>query len=144
MVVTQFGITGARIISSPREKLIAILTNVFVPCNGRFPLLICVSSIFIGGIGIGFGASLLSTLAVLVIVLFGIYMTLLVSKLLSKTILKGMPSSFILELPPYRKPQFGRIFVRSILDRTLFILSKAILIAIPSRINYMVICKYQY
>jgi len=95
----QPGVISSRIIGCQREKLIAILTNVFVPCNGRFPLLICISSIFI------FGSSLLSTLSVLAIVVFGIYMTFLVSKILSKTILKGIPSSFILELPPYRKPQ---------------------------------------
>jgi len=127
------GVVGARIIDSPREKLIAILTNSFVPCNGRFPFLITISTIFIGStISNGFSASFVSTLVVLGLVLFGILMTLLVSKILSKTILKGIPSSFILELPPYRKPQFGKILVRSIFDRTLFVLGRAVSVAAPA------------
>lgn len=100
------GVVGARIIDSPREKLIAILTNAFVPCNGRFPFLITIATIFIGGIVTsGFASSFISTFVVLGVVLLGIFMTLFISKLLSKTILKGVPSSFMLELPPYRKPQ---------------------------------------
>lgn len=134
------GVTGCRIIDSPREKLIAILTNSFVPCNGRFPLLITISMVFIGGVVSGVGASILSTLMVLVIVVLGIILTLLISKLLSKTILKGVPSSFILELPPYRKPQIGKVFVRSIFDRTLFVLGRSIAVAAPARNNNMVIC----
>src|SRR5699024_3860326 len=119
------GVTGARIIDSPRERLIAILTNNFVPCNGRFPFLITISTIFIGNtLASGFASSFISTLVVLLVVLLGILMTLFISKLLSKTILKGVPSSFMLELPPYRKPQFGKILVRSIFDRTLFVLGR--------------------
>lgn len=125
------GVVGCRIIDSPRERLIAILTNAFVPCNGRFPFLITISSIFIGSIATGFHASILSTLTVLLIILLGIYLTLVVSKILSKTILKGIPSSFILELPPYRKPQIGKVIVRSILDRTLYVLGRAIAVAAP-------------
>lgn len=116
------GVVGCRIIDSPRERLIAILTNAFVPCNGRFPFLITIASIFIAGVASGFSASILSTITVLFVILLGIFMTLLISKLLSKTILKGVPSSFILELPPYRKPQIGKVIVRSIFDRTLFVL----------------------
>lgn len=126
------GVVGCRIINSPRERLIAILTNSFVPCNGRFPFLISVATIFIAGTMQGFGASLISTIAVIFVILLGIFLTLLVSKILSKTILKGMPSSFILELPPYRKPQIGRIIVSSIFDRTLFVLGRAIAVAAPA------------
>lgn len=128
------GVIGCRIINSPRERLIAIITNVFVPCNGRFPLLIAVASIFIGGIGIGFYESLISTITVLFIVILGVITTLLISKILSKTFLKGIPSTLTLELPPYRKPQIGKIFIRSIFDRTIFVLGRAILAAAPAGI----------
>ena len=127
------GVVGCRIIDSPREKLIAILTNAFVPCNGRFPFLITIAGIFIGAsVASGFASSLVSTLVVLSVILLGIVMTLLISKLLSKTILKGVPSSFMLELPPYRKPQIGKILVRSIFDRTLFVLGRAVSVAAPA------------
>ena len=138
------GVVGCRIIDSPREKLIAILTNSFVPCNGRFPLLITVSMIFIGSLSTGFTASFLSTLAVLAIVIFGIFMTLFISKILSKTILKGSSSTFILELPPYRKPQIGKILIRSILDRTLFVLGRAILVAAPAGIIIWLFANIQF
>lgn len=123
---------GCKIIDSPREKLIAILTNSFVPCNGRFPFIIAVATIFIAGSFSGFTSSIISTLTVLFVVLLGIFMSLIVSKVLSKTILKGVPSSFILELPPYRKPQLGKILVRSIFDRTLFVLGRALAVAGPA------------
>jgi len=126
------GVTGCRIIDSPRERLIAILTNSFVPCNGRYPILITIASIFIVGGMVGLRASLLSTLSVVLVILLGILLSLLISKILSKTILKGVPSSFVLELPPYRKPQFGKIFVRSIFDRTLFVLGRALVVAAPA------------
>ena len=126
------GVTGCRIINSPREKLIAILTNNFVPCNGRFPFLISIATIFIAGTMQGFVSSIISTLSVILVILLGIFCALLVSKILSKTILKGMPSSFVLELPPYRKPQFGKILIRSIFDRTLFVLGRAISVAAPA------------
>ena len=80
----------------------------------------------------GFSASIISTIAVICVILLGIFFTLMISKLLSKTILKGMPSSFVLELPPYRKPQFGKILIRSIFDRTLFVLGRAICVAAPA------------
>ena len=129
------GVTGCRIIDSPRERLIAILTNNFVPCNGRFPLLISIATIFIAGAyagSNGFLASVLSTIAVIMVIIFGIFLTLVISRILSNTILKGIPSSMVLELPPYRKPQFGKILVRSILDRTLFVLGRAIAVAAPA------------
>lgn len=136
------GVVGCRIIDSPREKLISILTNSFMPCNGRFPFLICIATIFIGSFFTGAMQSIASTLAVLAIIILGVILTLIISKMLSKTILKGMPSSFILELPPYRKPQVGKILVRSIFDRTLFVLRKSNIGSSSSRYNYMAICKY--
>lgn len=129
------GVTGCRIINSPRERLIAILTNNLVPCNGRFPFLISIATIFIAGAyagSNGFLASVLSTIAVIVVIIFGIFLTLIISKILSNTILKGIPSSMVLELPPYRKPQFGKILVRSIFDRTLFVLGRAVAVAAPA------------
>jgi len=125
------GVTGCRIIDSPRERLIAILTNSFVPCNGRFPTIIAIISMFFIT-SEGFGSSLMSSGILLLTILFGIIMTLVISKLLSVTILKGIPSSFTLELPPYRKPQFFKVIVRSIFDRTLFVLGRACIVAIPS------------
>lgn len=126
------GVIACRIIDSPRERLIAIITNNFVPCNGRFPILISISMIFIGGLAAGIAPSIIATIAVLAVIVLGVIITLIVSKILSKTILKGLPSSFTLELPPYRKPQVGRILVRSIFDRTLFVLCRAIVVAAPA------------
>ena len=134
------GVTGCRIIDSPREKLIAILTNAFIPCNGRFPFLITIASIFMAGAVISgnsvessdIGSSIIATITVLGVILLGIFMTLLVSKILSKTILKGTSSSFVLELPPYRKPQIGQVLIRSIFDRTLFVLGRAVAVAAPA------------
>ena len=128
------GVVGCRIIDSPRERLVAMLTNNFVPCNGRFPFLITISSIFFASSALGIWSSIWSTLTVIAVIIIGVIVTLVVSKILSKTILKGMPSSFMLELPPYRTPQFGKILVRSIFDRTLFVLGRAVSIAIPAGI----------
>lgn len=94
--------------------------------------MISIAIIFIAGSIQGLGASIISTIAVILVILLGIFFTLVISKLLSKTILKGMPSSFVLELPPYRKPQFGKILIRSIFDRTLFVLGRAISVAAPA------------
>lgn len=128
------GIIGCRIIDSPRERLIAIITNNFVPCNGRFPTLIAIITMFFAGVAMGPFKSVISTLMLLGVIVLGIIMTLLVSKILSKTILKGVPSSFTLELPPYRKPKIGSVIVRSIFDRTLFVLGRAVSVAIPAGI----------
>ncbi len=126
------GVVGCRIIDSPRERLIATLTNCFVPCNGRFPALIAVISMFlVCGITSAF-QSALSALILTAVILFGILLTFLVSKLLSKTIIKGVPSSFTLELPPYRRPQILKVLVRSLLDRTVFVLGRAVISAIPA------------
>jgi ferrous iron transport protein B len=126
------GVTGCRIIDSPRERLIAILTNSFVPCNGRFPILISIISMFLIGSATGMLGSLLGALILVGLIVVGVGMTLLVSKILSRTILKGVPSSFTLELPPYRKPQIGKVIVRSIVDRTLKVLGRAVVAAAPA------------
>ena len=128
------GVVGTRIIDSPRERIIAAITNSFVPCNGRYPFLIAIATIFFSGCFLSLPASFASTLIVIAIILLGIILTLIISKILSNTILKGESSSFILELPPYRKPQIGKILVRSIFDRTIFVLARAIEIAIPASI----------
>jgi len=126
------GIISCRIIDSPRERLIAIITNNFVPCNGRFPTLIAIITMFFAGVITGPMQSVAATLLLTAVIVLGVVMTLLISKLLSKTILKGLPSSFTLELPPYRKPQIGRVIVRSIVDRALFVLKRAIVVAAPA------------
>lgn len=128
------GVTGCRIIDSKRERLIAILTNSFVPCNGRFPMIIAIITIFFVGLNNTFTSSLLSALLLVLVICFSVFITLIISKILSKTILKGMPSSFILELPPYRKPQYLKVIIRSIIDRTLYVLGRAIVVAIPAGI----------
>lgn len=126
------GVVGARIIDSRRERLIAILTNNFVPCNGRFPIILRIISLFFIGGAIGLLGSFLSAAALTAVILLGILMTFLVSRILSATILKGEPSSFTLELPPFRKPQIGKILVRSLLDRTIFVLGRAAAVAAPA------------
>ena len=126
------GVVGARIIDSPRERLIAIITNNFVPCNGRFPILISVITMFFVGGSLSLLGSFKSAFFLTAVILLGVVTTILVSQLLSKTILKGLPSSFSLELPPYRRPQIKQVVVRSIFDRTLFVLFRAIIIAAPA------------
>lgn len=126
------GVVGCRIIDSPRERLIAMLTNVFVPCNGRFPAMITLISIFFLGSFSGLLSSVAGAVVLAGVIIFGILMTFFVSWLLSKTILKGLPSSFTLELPPYRRPQIGKVIVRSILDRTVFVLGRAVMAAAPA------------
>lgn len=126
------GVIGCRIIQSPRERLIATITNNFVPCNGRFPTMIAIITMFFAAVVAGPFQSVISALLLVAVILFGILMTLFISKLLSKTMLKGVPSSFTLELPPYRKPQIGKIIVRSLLDRTLFVLGRAVSVAAPA------------
>ena len=126
------GVVGCRIIDSPRERLIAMLTNNFVPCNGRLPMLISLITMFFVGAAGGLGASVLSSAMLVGLIALGLLMTLAVSKFLSATLLKGVPSSFTLELPPYRRPQLGKVIVRSIFDRTLFVLRRAASVAAPA------------
>ena len=126
------GVTGCRIIDSPRERLIAIITNSLVPCNGRFPMLIALIGILLAGqVSQGLG-SVLSALLLVGFLVLGVAATLLASRLLSQTLLRGVPSSFTLEMPPYRKPQIGQIVIRSLLDRTLFVLGRAVVVAAPA------------
>jgi ferrous iron transport protein B len=126
------GIIATRVINSPRERLIAILTNNFVPCNGRFPTLIALATVFVGAsFSPGF-ASLAAAGTVLLVVLIGVMFTLAVSYALSRTILRGEASAFTLELPPYRRPGVMRILYTSLIDRTLFVLWRAMLTAAPA------------
>jgi ferrous iron transport protein B len=126
------GVIATRVIDSPRERIIAILTNNFVPCNGRFPTLIMLATIFVGARFSPEFASVAAAGAVVGIVIVGVFFTLLVSWGLSRTILKGEASAFTLELPPYRRPGVLRILYTSLIDRTLFVLWRAILTAAPA------------
>lgn len=126
------GVTACRIIDSKRERMIAILTNSLVPCNGRFPGLIAIISMFFAFGSGGMLSSAVSALLLCLAVLLCVGLTFLSSKLLSVTVLKGMPSSFVLEMPPFRRPQIGRVLVRSLLDRSLFVLGRAALVAAPA------------
>lgn len=121
------GVTACRIIDSPRERIIAILTNNFVPCNGRFPTILLLIAVFLS-----VGKPWMSGFALFVVIGLSVGMTLLVSFFLSRTVLKGMPSAFVLELPPFRRPQIGQVLVRSLLDRTIFVLGRAITAAAPA------------
>lgn len=127
------GVVGCRIIDSPRERLIAILTNAMVPCNGRFPTIFTLITLFfIAGIHDSALASLTSAGILTLAIIAGVLGTLGASWLLSHTLLKGVPSSFTLELPPYRRPQIGKVIVRSVFDRTLFVLGRAVAVAAPA------------
>lgn len=125
------GVMGCRIIDSPRERLVAMITNNFVPCNGRLPILITMISIFFVGAA-GFWSSFLSAALLALFILLGILMTFFTSRILTKTVLRGEASSFTLELPPYRRPQTGKVIVRSVFDRTLFVLGRAVVVAAPA------------
>jgi len=124
------GVVGCRIIDSPRERLLAVLTNNFAPCNGRFPALIVMLTLFFAGSG---ALSSLGAAGLLTgVILIGVAATFLATRLLSATVLRGVPSSFTIEMPPYRAPQVGRVIVRSIFDRTLFVLGRAAAVAAPA------------
>ena len=123
------GVVGCRIIDSPRERMLAVLTNSFVPCNGRFPTLILLITLFFTG---GVSGSPLAALMLTALLVLAVGMTLLITRLLSATLLKGTPSFFTLELPPYRPPKVGQVILRSVLDRTLFVLGRAVAVAAPA------------
>jgi ferrous iron transport protein B len=125
------GVTGARIIDSKRERLVAILTNSLTPCNGRFPAIIKLISIFFV-VGVPLGNAILSSLLLSAVIVISIMVTLILSNLLSKTVLKGEKSHYILELPPYRKPKFTKVITRSVLERTLSVLGRAVVVAFPA------------
>ena len=129
---TACGVTGCRIIDSPRERLIAILTSSLVPCNGKFPTLIALITLFFLGAQSGPLATLQGVLLLLVVLAIGVAGTLLCSRLLSASVLKGMPSFFTLELPPFRKPKVGQVVLRAVLDRTLLVLGRAAMVAAPA------------
>lgn len=118
------GVTGCRIIDSPRERLISTLTNSMIPCNGRFPTLILLGSLFFSKIGAAFTVSLC--------VMLGVGMAMAASGMLNRTALRGEPSAFLMELPPFRKPRIGQILIRSLLDRTLFVAGRALTVAAPA------------
>ncbi|MDD3252960.1 MAG: ferrous iron transporter B [Lachnospiraceae bacterium] len=127
------GVIGCRIIDSPRERLIAILTNSLVPCNGRMPtLFLMITLFFLAQNSFGKGTGLLSALFMTSLILLGIAATLAASWILSHTLLRGVPSAFTLELPPYRRPQIRKVIVRSVFDRTLFVLGRAVMVAAPA------------
>ncbi|HSC25974.1 MAG TPA: nucleoside recognition domain-containing protein [Vicinamibacterales bacterium] len=126
------GVISTRVIDSPRERLVAILTNNFVPCNGRFPTLIMLATIFVAAAFPPVVASVAAAGAVVGVVVLGVFFTLLMSWLLSRTVLKGEASAFTLELPPYRRPGVARILYTSLIDRTLFVLWRAMLTAAPA------------
>ena len=127
------GVIGCRIIDSPRERLMAIVTNSMIPCNGRLPTLFTLISLFfLANAGYGLKASILSSLLLTGFLALGMVGALGSCWLLSHTLLKGVPSAFTLELPPYRRPQFRRVLVRSVLDRTLFVLGRAVAAAAPA------------
>ena len=126
------GVTGCRIIHSSRERLIAILTNAFIPCNGRLPALISLITMFVIGNTDRISGGLLAALLLTAVIAFSVLMTFAASRLLSMTLLKGEPSSFLLEMPPYRIPQVKKVLIRSVLDRTLFVLGRAVMVAVPA------------
>lgn len=128
------GVTGCRIIDSPRERMIAILTNSLMPCNGRFPLLITMISLGMMSVrtSLAAGSGIAQALVLTLFIFLSVTVTLGASWLLSRTLLKGVPSSFTLELPPYRRPQIGKVIVRSIFDRTIFVLGRALVVAAPA------------
>jgi len=126
------GVVGCRIIDSERERMIAMLTNSFMPCNGRLPLMLSLISVFFVDAEAGLFGSLLAAVILLLLIILGVGMTLLCSHFLSKTVLKGYPSAFVLELPPYRRPQVGQVIIRSVRDRTLFVLGRAVCAAMPA------------
>lgn len=126
------GVVATRVIDSPRERLIAIITNNFALCNGRWPTQILIATIFIGGLVPAYLAGLISALAVVSIALLGVLLTFAFSWGLSRSILKGEVSTFSLELPPYRPPRIWQTIYTSMIDRTLFVLWRAVVFALPA------------
>jgi len=126
------GVTSCRSINSPRERLIAILTNNFVPCNGRWPTLILMATVFVATAFPPTVSSLIASFTLVAITLVGIAMTFVISALLSRTLLKGESSFFVLEMPSYRRPQFSHIIYTSLIDRTIRVLYRAIVWAAPA------------
>ena len=130
------GVTGCRIIESPREKLLSVLTNSMIPCNGKFGGLLLLLTAFLIPTE---GRSAWAALGLLGFLLLGVMASMGCCLLLSKTLLRGMPSSFVLELPPFRKPRVGQVVIRSILDRTLLVLRRAAMVAVPAGLGLWVL-----
>lgn len=126
------GVIGTRIIDSPRERLIAIITNNFSLCNGRWPTIIVLASLFVGGLVPAWMAGFVTALTVVAVALLGVFLTFLVSWMLSKSVLKGEASTFSLELPPYRRPRILQTLYTSLIDRTIFVLWRAVIFAVPA------------
>jgi ferrous iron transport protein B len=126
------GVVAARVIDSPRERLIAVISNNFALCNGRWPTQILIATIFIGALVPGYLAGVVAAGAVVLVALLGVTVTFLVSYVLSRTLLQGEPSVFHLELPPYRPPRLLRTLYTSLIDRTLIVLGRAVLFAVPA------------
>ncbi len=126
------GVVATRIIDSPRERLIAILTNNFALCNGRWPTQILLATIFLGALAPAYLASITAAAAVVGVALLGVGLTFAVSWGLSRTLLRGAVSTFSLELPPYRPPQIWQTIVTSMIDRTIYVLWRAIVFALPA------------
>ena len=114
--------------------MVAIITNSFVPCNGRFPMLISIITMFFTGYAVGFRQTAASAVILCAFIVFSVVMTFIASGILTRTLLKGTPSSFILEMPPYRKPKIETVVLRSVIDRTIFVLGRAITAAAPAGI----------
>lgn len=127
------GVVGCRIIDSKRERILAMLTNSLVPCNGRFPTIIALISMFFVTVG-GFTGEFFSAFLLTFFILLSVIMTFAATAFLSNTFLKGETSSYTLEMPPYRKPQIRQVLVRSVFDRTLFVLGRSLTVAIPAGI----------
>ncbi|WP_020061544.1 nucleoside recognition domain-containing protein [Bacillus sp. 123MFChir2] len=127
-------IMSTRIIESPRERMLAILTNNFVPCNGRWPTLILLASLFMAAGYTGGMQTLVTSGVVVAMVVIGIIVTLTVSWVLSKTALKGVPTHYTLELPPYRKPKIWDTIVRATLDKSIYVLKRAVIVAAPAAV----------
>ena len=137
------GVVGCRIIDSPRERILAILTNSLVPCNGRFPALLALIAMFFT-VGVsGAAAPILSAAFLSLFLVLGIGATFLCTALLSRTLLRGESSSFVLEMPPFRRPQVGQVLVRSLLDRTLAVLLRAVAVAAPAGLLIWVLANLQ-
>jgi len=126
------GVTSCRSIGSPRERLIAILTNNFVPCNGRWPILILIATIFVAPTFPLAISSVIAPFIIVIMTLVGVFATFIVSALLSRTILRGEPSFFVLEMPSYRRPQVLRVLYTSLIDRTIKVLYRAVVWAAPA------------
>ncbi|MGM9923217.1 MAG: nucleoside recognition domain-containing protein [Bacillus sp. (in: firmicutes)] len=127
-------IMSTRIIESPRERMLAILTNNFIPCNGRWPTLILLASLFMAASFTGIEATFVTSAILIGFVLVGVAVTLTVSWILSKTALKGVPTHYTLELPPYRRPKYFDTILRASLDKTWLVLKRAIVVAAPAAV----------